>query len=80
MRIAFVGKGGSGKTTVAAAFSRYLAASGRPVVAVDADINQHLAAALGYDGPPPRALGADLRLAQGAPARRQPAHPVAPTR
>ena len=51
MRIAFVGKGGSGKTTTAAAFSRYLAAHGRPVVAVDADINQHLAAALGHDGP-----------------------------
>jgi anion-transporting ArsA/GET3 family ATPase len=30
----FVGKG-SGKTTVAAAFSRHLAASGRRVVAVD---------------------------------------------
>jgi CO dehydrogenase maturation factor len=60
MRIAFVGKGGSGKTTVAAAFSRHLAASGRRVVAVDADINQHLGAALGYGGAPPRALGADL--------------------
>ena len=57
MRVAFVGKGGSGKTTTAAAFSRYLAAQGRPVVAVDADINQHLAAALGHDGPPPRPLG-----------------------
>ncbi len=56
MRIAFVGKGGSGKTTTAALFSRYLAASGAPVVAVDADINQHLAPALGHDGPPPRAL------------------------
>jgi CO dehydrogenase maturation factor len=60
VRIAFVGKGGSGKTTTAAAFSRYLAAHGRPVVAVDADINQHLAAALGHDGPRPRPLGADL--------------------
>jgi len=60
VRIAFVGKGGSGKTTTAAAFSRYLAARGRPVVAVDADINQHLAAALGHDGPAPRPLGADL--------------------
>jgi CO dehydrogenase maturation factor len=60
VRIAFVGKGGSGKTTTAAAFSRYLAAQGRPVVAVDADINQHLAVALGHDGPPPRPLGSDL--------------------
>jgi CO dehydrogenase maturation factor len=60
VRIAFVGKGGSGKTTTAAMVSRYLAELGRPVVAVDADINQHLGQALGHDGPPPRPLGADL--------------------
>ncbi|MHA6628708.1 nucleotide-binding protein [Pseudonocardia sichuanensis] len=60
MRVAFVGKGGSGKTTSAAVFSRYLAAPGRPVLAVDADINQYLAQALGHAGPPPRALGSDL--------------------
>jgi CO dehydrogenase maturation factor len=59
MRIAFVGKGGSGKTTAAALFARRLAATGAPVVAVDADINQHLATALGHEGSPPRALGAD---------------------
>jgi len=47
VKIAFVGKGGSGKTTLAALFARQLAASGRPVVAVDADINQHLGTALG---------------------------------
>lgn len=47
MKIAFVGKGGSGKTTLAALLARRLAASGRPVLAIDADINQHLAAALG---------------------------------
>ncbi|MEJ3656354.1 ATP-binding protein [Actinomycetes bacterium KLBMP 9759] len=60
MRIAFVGKGGSGKTTSAAVFSRFVAALGRPVLAVDADINQHLGQALGDEGAPPRALGADL--------------------
>lgn len=49
MRIALVGKGGSGKTTVSALLIRHLAASGVPVVAVDADINQHLAASLGLD-------------------------------
>jgi CO dehydrogenase maturation factor len=59
VRIAFVGKGGSGKTTSAAVFSRYLAELGRPVLAVDADINQHLAAALGDDGPGPAPLGGD---------------------
>ncbi|MFE7532054.1 ATP-binding protein [Kitasatospora sp. NPDC057542] len=47
MKIAFVGKGGSGKTTLSALFIRHLAAMGRPVIAVDADINQHLGPALG---------------------------------
>lgn len=47
MKIALVGKGGSGKTTLAALLVRYLVAAGRPVLAVDADINQHLAVALG---------------------------------
>ena len=47
MKIAFVGKGGSGKTTLSALFVRRLAAAGPPVVAIDADVNQHLGAALG---------------------------------
>ncbi|MCW2944797.1 MAG: ATP-binding protein [Actinoallomurus sp.] len=47
MKIAFVGKGGSGKTTLSSLFIRHLVASGAAVVAVDADINQHLAVALG---------------------------------
>ncbi|HLU96996.1 MAG TPA: ATP-binding protein [Thermobifida alba] len=47
MKIAFVGKGGSGKTTLSALFARYLAHCGAPVVAIDADINQHLGPALG---------------------------------
>ncbi|MFG3002615.1 ATP-binding protein [Streptomyces calvus] len=53
MRIAFVGKGGSGKTTLSALFARHLAHSGAPVLAVDGDINQHLAQALapGEDAP-----------------------------
>ncbi|WP_037673090.1 ATP-binding protein [Streptomyces griseus] len=46
MRVAFVGKGGSGKTTLSALFSRWLAHSGAPVLAIDGDINQHLAEAL----------------------------------
>ncbi|MEV0320791.1 ATP-binding protein [Streptomyces sp. NPDC050658] len=49
MKIAFVGKGGSGKTTLSSLFVRHLAATGAPVLAVDADINQHLGPALGLD-------------------------------
>jgi CO dehydrogenase maturation factor len=52
MKIAFAGKGGSGKTTMSALFTRHLARHGLPVVAVDADINQHLAEALGVPGQP----------------------------
>lgn len=47
MKVAFVGKGGSGKTTLSALYCRYLAGLDLPVVAVDADINQHLGVALG---------------------------------
>jgi CO dehydrogenase maturation factor len=59
MKIAFAGKGGSGKTTLSSLFVRHLAAQGLPVTAVDADINQHLAEALGASEPP--ALGAHLK-------------------
>jgi CO dehydrogenase maturation factor len=56
LKIALVGKGGSGKTTLAALLVRRLAAIGRPVLAVDADINQHLAVALGATEPDAVAL------------------------
>ncbi|WP_131742497.1 nucleotide-binding protein [Actinomadura roseirufa] len=49
MKVAFVGKGGSGKTTLSSRFVRHLAERGLPVVAIDADINQHLGVALGLD-------------------------------
>lgn len=63
MKVAFVGKGGSGKTTLSSLFIRHLAAEGLPVIAIDADINQHLGVALGMNeeeavGVP--ALGAHL--------------------
>lgn len=47
MKIAFVGKGGSGKTTLTSLFAAYLVHTGHPVLAIDADINQHLAVGLG---------------------------------
>jgi CO dehydrogenase maturation factor len=47
MRVAFVGKGGSGKTTLSALFALWLAEQGARVLAIDADINQHLGTALG---------------------------------
>ncbi|MER5891613.1 ATP-binding protein [Streptomyces sp. NPDC001876] len=65
MKIAFVGKGGSGKTTLSSLFIRHLAANEAHVVAVDADINQHLGAALGLDETEAAALpamGAQLPL------------------
>ncbi|AIA04976.1 ATP-binding protein [Streptomyces noursei ZPM] len=65
MKIAFVGKGGSGKTTLSSLFIRHLAAARVPVVAVDADINQHLGVALGMDEAEAAALpamGAHLPL------------------
>lgn len=46
MKIAFVGKGGSGKTTCSSLFIRFLYESGHPTLAIDADINQHLYKAL----------------------------------
>ena len=64
MKVAFVGKGGSGKTTLSSLFIRHLAGQGLPVVAVDADINQHLAEALSAGQDPP-ALGANLPLIKG---------------
>ncbi|GGZ25567.1 ATP-binding protein [Streptomyces nitrosporeus] len=65
MKIAFVGKGGSGKTTLSSLFIRHLAANEAHVIAVDADINQHLPAALGLDDAQAAALpamGAHLPL------------------
>jgi len=47
MKLAIVGKGGVGKTTLAAALARRFGRLGRPVVAVDADPDGNLASALG---------------------------------
>jgi CO dehydrogenase maturation factor len=49
LKIAITGKGGVGKTTLAAALSRLLAREGMRVIAVDADPDGNLAAALGVE-------------------------------
>lgn len=49
MRIAFLGKGGSGKTTLTTAFLQLLQERAYPVLAIDADVNVHLQEALGVE-------------------------------
>lgn len=50
MRIAFVGKGGSGKTTASSLFAQRIAKD-FPVLAIDADINMHMAELLSGERP-----------------------------
>ena len=47
MKLAVVGKGGSGKTTTAAVIARTLARHGQSVVALDCDTNPNLGISLG---------------------------------
>jgi CO dehydrogenase maturation factor len=51
MKIAITGKGGVGKTLLAAFLSQIFAASGYQVIAIDADPDANLAATLGYPHP-----------------------------
>jgi len=51
MKVAIAGKGGVGKTTVAASLARCWRELGYRVVAVDADPDANLAGTLGYRGP-----------------------------
>ena len=51
MKVAVAGKGGVGKTTVAASLARCWRELGYRVVAVDADPDANLAGTLGYRGP-----------------------------
>lgn len=60
LRLALVGKGGAGKTSIAATLARVLARRGRKVLAVDLDTNPGLAFSLGLPhgtrGLPPEAV------------------------
>jgi CO dehydrogenase maturation factor len=47
MKIAFVGKGGSGKSTIASLFIKHLIDKKDMVLVIDADINMHMAGLLG---------------------------------
>ena len=48
MRIGFVGKGGSGKTTLSCLFASYIASQGMPTLVFDADVNMHVGLGLGF--------------------------------
>lgn len=49
LRLAFVGKGGSGKSSIAGTFARLLARRGEPVLVVDSDPMPGLAISLGIE-------------------------------
>lgn len=53
MKVAFVGKGGVGKTTISGTVARVLGRRGYRVLAVDADPDMNLHSALGVDGTEP---------------------------
>lgn len=66
MRIAVVGKGGSGKTTTAAIVARALARSGSRVVALDCDTNPNLGISLGLgDGETERLVSMRQAIDEG---------------
>ena len=67
MRLAIAGKGGAGKTTICATAARLLARSGRQVVAIDADSNPNLHAALGMGAGVAEATGLPVSLVSRRP-------------
>jgi CO dehydrogenase maturation factor len=66
MKVAVVGKGGSGKTTTSAIVARTLGRMGLPVVALDCDSNPNLGISLGVgDTETERLLGMRQALDEG---------------
>ena len=59
MKIAFVDKGGSGKSTISGLFVRHLVDTNQKILAIDADINQYFASMLGTEFDPSKALSLD---------------------
>ena len=67
LRVAIVGKGGAGKTTIAGALARTLAARGLRVLAIDADPDANLASVLPLDhGERPQPLARQPHLLRQA--------------
>lgn len=74
MKLAVVGKGGSGKTTTAAVLARTLARGGHRTLALDCDTNPNLGLSLGLGEQRTEALLA-LRDALDAGQQQHPASP-----
>ncbi|MDR1949521.1 MAG: AAA family ATPase, partial [Spirochaetaceae bacterium] len=64
MKIAITGKGGVGKTTLAAVLARLYAAEGRTVLAVDVDPDANLGLALGFSGEETAAITPVSRMSE----------------
>ena len=62
MKLAIVGKGGVGKTTISATICRMIAEKGEKVIAIDGDPNPNLSVALGIDKnqPKQKSLSTDI--------------------
>lgn len=60
MRIAFVGKGGSGKTALSSLFAWHILAAQKTLLLIDADINQHIAQSMQWPNHNRKDLGNHL--------------------